>query len=47
MSSWLIALTGVIYVVVAIDLAMAGKVGLSTAYWGYAFANAGLWLAAR
>jgi hypothetical protein len=47
MSSWLIALTGLIYVAVAGDLALSGKIGLSIAYLGYAFANVGLWMAAR
>lgn len=47
MSSWLIALTGVIYVAVAVDLAIAGKNPLAIAYAGYAFANVGLWMAAR
>lgn len=47
MSAWLIALTGVIYVAVAIDLAIAGKNPLAIAYAGYAFANVGLWMAAR
>jgi hypothetical protein len=43
----LIAITGVIYAYVAFDLWMAGKTGLSLAYIGYSFANAGLWMAAR
>lgn len=47
MSEWLIAVTGVIYVVVAVDLALAGKTPLAIAYGGYAFANVGLWMAAR
>ena len=47
MSSWLIALTGLIYVAVAADLALSGNAGLSIAYLGYAFANVGLWMAAR
>ena len=46
MSAWLIALTGVIYVAVAIDLAVARN-PLAIAYLGYAFANVGLWMAAR
>lgn len=46
MASWLIGLTGVIYAVVAADLAWAGKTGLAIAYLGYAFANVGLYLAA-
>jgi hypothetical protein len=47
MAPWLIALTGVIYLVVAADLALHGKVGLAVAYLGYSFANVGLYFAAR
>lgn len=47
MSANLIALTGVIYAYVAIDLWLSGKTGLSLAYFGYAFANVGLWMVAR
>ena len=47
MSPFLIAVTGVIYIVVAADLIYHGKTGLAIAYLGYAFANAGLYLAAR
>lgn len=47
MSANLIALTGVIYAYVAFDLWLSGKTGLSLAYVGYAFANVGLWIAAR
>jgi hypothetical protein len=47
MSPWLIAFTGVIYLVVAVDLAVAGKHGLAMAYLGYSFANVGLYLTAR
>ena len=47
MAPWLIALTGGIYLVVAADLALHGKAGLGLAYLGYAFANVGLYLAAR
>ena len=47
MSAWLIAVNGVIYVAVAIDLALAGKTPLAIAYGGYAFANVGLWMAAQ
>jgi len=46
MAGWLIALTGVIYTCVAADLAAHGKIGLSLAYVGYAFANVGLYLEA-
>lgn len=47
MAPGLIALTGVIYAYVALDLWLSGKTGLSLAYVGYAFANVGLWMAAR
>lgn len=47
MSANLIAITGVIYAYVAVDLWLNGKTGLSLAYVGYSFANAGLWMAAR
>lgn len=47
MAPWLIALTGVIYLVVAADLAWHGKQGLAIAYAGYAAANVGLFLAAK
>jgi len=47
MAPWLIAVCGVIYLVVAVDLAVRGKVGLAIAYAGYAFSNIGLYMAAR
>jgi hypothetical protein len=43
----LIAITGAIYLWVAGDLAAHGKTGLAIAYLGYAFANVGLYMAAR
>ena len=47
MSPWLIAFTGVIYLVVSVDLYMAGRHGLAIAYLGYAAANVGLFMTAR
>lgn len=47
MAPGLIALTGVIYLWVAGDLAWHGKTGLALAYLGYSAANVGLWMAAR
>lgn len=47
LSPILIAITGVIYLWVAADLAYHHKLGLALAYLGYAFANVGLYLAAK
>jgi len=47
MSPILIAITGMIYLWVACDLAWHGKAGLAIAYLGYAFANIGLYIAAK
>lgn len=46
MSSWLIALVGVIYAVVAIDLYRTGKSYLALMFVGYAIAQVGVWLEA-
>jgi hypothetical protein len=46
-SSWLIALTGVIYFYVAIEQAIKGNLGMFITYLGYAFANIGLYLLAK
>ena len=47
MAPWLIAVTGVIYLWVAADLAWAWKTGLALAYLGCSAANVGLWMAAK
>jgi len=47
MAAPLIALTGFIYAGVCIDLAWRGRYDLAIAYAGYAFANVGLYYAAR
>jgi hypothetical protein len=46
MSAWLIAIIGVVYAIVAVDLYLAGRVGLSIAFVGYALGNVGLTLEA-
>lgn len=46
MAGWLIALTGLIYAVVAFDLFRKGQTGLALAYVGYSFSNWGLYIAA-
>jgi hypothetical protein len=47
MSGWLIALTGAIYAVVAIDQGMKGSWPMAIVYSGYAFSNIGLYILAR
>lgn len=44
MASWLIALIGVVYTVVAIQLLVTGKTGLGIAFVGYALGNVGLYM---
>lgn len=46
MSGSLIALTGCVYLWVAIEQYMKGNTGLAIAYTGYAFANVGLYMLA-
>ena len=47
MAPSLIAITGVIYAYVACDLMYHGRYALAVAYIGYAFANIGLFYAAK
>ena len=47
MAAWLIAVIGVVYLVVAVQLLLEGKTGLGIAFLGYALGNVGLTLAAR
>lgn len=47
MAAWLIAFIGVVYLVVAVQLLMQGKVGLGIAFLGYALGNVGLYIAAK
>lgn len=44
MSSTLIALIGLVYLVVSVDLLFKGDTGLSVAFFGYAIGNVGLYL---
>ena len=46
MSACLIALTGVIYVYVALEQGYKGNIGMLITYLGYASANVGLYLLA-
>ena len=47
MSTWLIAIIGVVYLVIAIDLIIKGNVGLGVTFVGYSLGNGGLCIAAR
>lgn len=47
MAAWLIAFIGLVYLLVAVQLMIEGKVGLSVAFLGYSIGNVGLYLAAR
>lgn len=47
MASWLIGFIGVVYLLVAVQLLLEGKVGLGIAFLGYSFSNVGLWMAAK
>ena len=46
MSSWLILLTGLIYLYIAVEQGIKGNYGMLIAYLGYAFANVGLYMLA-
>jgi hypothetical protein len=47
MASWLIALVGIVYTIVAVQLLVTGKTGLGIAFIGYALGNVGLFMEAR
>lgn len=46
MSAWLILLTGLIYLYIALEQGFKGNYGMLIAYLGYAFANVGLYILA-
>ena len=47
MSSWFIAIIGIVYAVVGVDLWLKGDNGHSIAFFGYALGNVGLYLAVQ
>ncbi len=47
MAAWLIAVSGGVYAVVAVDRIRHGNVGLGIAFVGYSIGNVGLYLAAK
>lgn len=46
MSGWLIAITGTIYAIVAVEQFLKGNMAMTVVYSGYAFSNIGLYLLA-
>jgi hypothetical protein len=42
MASWLIAVIGIVYLVVSVDLLIKGQTGLGIAFAGYVIGNIGL-----
>ena len=46
MSGWLIGLTGCIYLLVSLEQLYKGNLGMCIAYFGYSFANIGLYMLA-
>jgi len=46
MSSWLIAVFGVGYLLVSIDQLMKGNPAMAVTYFGYSIGNVGLWFLA-
>jgi len=46
-SGWLVILTGAIYAYIAVEQGLKGNTAMAVVYSGYAFSNAGLWLAVK
>lgn len=47
MAAWLIALTGLQYAAVAVQMYLKGNIPLTVVYAGYAFSNVGLYVIAK
>jgi hypothetical protein len=47
MSSWLIIVTGAIYLYIGIEQGVKGNLPMAVVYTGYAFSNIGLYLLAK
>ena len=47
MSGWLVIATGLAYAWVAVEQWSKGNTSMAIVYSGYAFSNAGLWMAVR
>jgi len=47
MSSWLIVLTGLIYLYISIEQGFKGNLGMAICYFGYALGNVGFYMMAK
>ena len=47
MSTWLIVLTGYIYLAVGVEQYINGNMGMALMFAAYALANVGIWMQAR
>lgn len=47
MSTWLVALVGLVYAAISIQQFRAGNMSMCVVFAGYAFSNAGLMLAVK
>ena len=47
MSAWLIAIIGVVYFAIAVDLLIKGNIGLAISFLGYSLGNVGLYIVAK
>ena len=47
MSSWLVAIVGVVYAYIAIEQYLKGNSAMAIVFFGYAFSNIGLYLSAK
>jgi hypothetical protein len=47
MSSWLIIVTGLIYLYIGIEQSVKGNLPMAVVYTGYAFSNVGLYIMAK
>lgn len=47
MSSWLIALIGLVYFFIGCDLLWKGSTGLAVSFFGYSLGNVGLYIVTK
>jgi len=47
MSSWLIAIIGVVYFIIGCDLFLKGQIGLAISFYGYSLGNVGLFIVTK